>query len=93
MKYICFEDQAGHAVPIVFPDRIGHAEMREQMPYGVVLGAGYVELDDCREGPASTPRAPLPERRLRCHGDAPELGVKARPEDAAAIAAAFGRES
>jgi hypothetical protein len=78
MKYIIFEDQAGRAVPIIFPDKIGHAEMREQMPYGTVLSCGYVELDA--------------DRRFLCHGDCQELGARSAEQDAEKIAAAFGRE-
>lgn len=44
MKYIIFEDFAGHPAPILFPSRISHAEMRELVPYTNALSAGYVEL-------------------------------------------------
>ncbi len=78
MKYIIFEDQSGHAVPIIFPDKIGHAEMREQMPYGTVLSCGYVEFGA--------------DNRFQCHGDCQELEASAMEGDAEKIAAAFGRE-
>lgn len=77
MKYILFEDTAGHPVPVIFPDRIIHAEMREQMPYGTVLAAGYVEM-----GPDG----------FRCHGESKALHAAARPEDAAVLTAAFAPE-
>ena len=40
----------------MFPRRVDHGDMREQLPYGRVLGAGYVEL---RDG------------AFRCHADMP----------------------
>ena len=71
MKYIMFEDFAGRPLPILFPQRIGHGEMREQVLYSKVLSAGYVQL---REG------------QVVCHGESKELSAKARPEDAGIIA-------
>jgi hypothetical protein len=66
MKYIIFEDFAGHPAPIIFPGRISHGEMRELVPYSSVLSAGYVELS----GTA-----------LRVHGHSVSLGAKSRPQD------------
>ena len=43
MKYLIMEDFAGQPVSFVFPRRVDHGDMREQLPYGRVLGAGYVE--------------------------------------------------
>lgn len=40
MKYLIMEDFAGQPVSFVFPRRVDHGDMREQ------LGAGYVELRD-----------------------------------------------
>ncbi len=40
MKYIIFEDFSGDPTPIIFPNRIDHADMREQMPYTKALSAG-----------------------------------------------------
>lgn len=74
MKYIIFEDFSGHPVPFIFPHRVDHADMREQLPYTRVLSAGYVDIVD---------------GAFRCHGGAPELQVSARNEDAAIIAAKF----
>ena len=42
MKYIMFEDFSGAPIPVIFPNRIDHLEMREQMPYTKVLSAGYI---------------------------------------------------
>ncbi len=72
MKYIMFEDFSGAAVPVIFPNRINHAEMREQMPYAKVLSAGYVTLG--AEG-------------FSCHGSSKALGVQAASDDARVIAA------
>ena len=48
MKYLIMEDFAGQPVSFVFPRRVDHGDMREQLPYGRVLGAGYVELQTAR---------------------------------------------
>jgi len=74
MKYLIAEDFAGQPIPFIFPDRVTHADMREQLPYTRILSAGYVTINDgkflCSEGNA-------------------ELGLFARPEDAEIIAASF----
>lgn len=67
MKYIMFEDFGGEPVPVIFPNRIGYEEMREQIPYSKVLSAGYVQM---RAGEFFT------------HGEAKELQAKSRAEDA-----------
>lgn len=74
MKYIMFEDFSGAPVPIIFPNRIDHAEMREQMPYTKALSAGYVS-----HGPEG----------WSCHGSAAALELKAGEDDAKIIAAKF----
>lgn len=74
MKYIIFEDFSGHAVPVLFPDRIRHEELREVIPYSKVLSAGYVSSLD---------------GDFRCHGESKELDARARPEDDAVIAGHF----
>ena len=68
------EDFAGQPVSFVFPRRVDHGDMREQLPYGRVLGAGYVEL---RDG------------AFHCHGGYAELDIVARPEDEAILMEAF----
>ena len=68
MKYLIMEDFAGQPVSFVFPSRV------EQLPYGRVLGAGYVEL---RDG------------AFHCHGGYAELDIVARPEDEAILMNAF----
>lgn len=75
MKYIIFEDFQGRPLPIIFPERIDHMEMREQMPYATVISAGFVELDG--------------EAVFRCHGKAVGLGASAREVDAAVMQQAF----
>ena len=74
MKYLIMEDFAGQPVSFVFPRRVDHGDMREQLPYGRVLGAGYVEL---REGV------------FHCYGGYAELDIVARPEDEAILMEAF----
>ena len=77
MKYLIMEDFAGQPVSFVFPRRVDHGDMREQLPYGQVLSCGVLEL-----GPTG----------FVCSGGNNELGVKARPdEDAAIIAEALRR--
>ena len=72
MKYLIVEDFSGQAVPFVFPRRVDHSDMREQLPYGQVLSAGFLEL-----GPQG----------FVCSGGHAELGLKARPDEDAAIIA------
>jgi hypothetical protein len=79
MKYIIFEDFGGHQTPILFPGRILHEEMRDQIPYARVLSAGEVV---CIGG------------EFVCRGRSKALGVTASAEDAAVISAYFaGQES
>ncbi len=73
MKYIIFEDFSGKETPILFPSRILHDEMREQMPYAKVVSAGHVCL----------------EQDFVCQGRSKELNVVSRPEDSGVIAAHF----
>jgi len=75
MKYIMFEDFSGAPVPIIFPNRIDHGEMREQMPYTKALSAGYVSY-----GPGG----------WSCHGHSKSLELKAGVDDAGIIAEKFG---
>ena len=70
MKYLIMEDFSGQPVPFIFPRRVDHADMRDQLPYGQVISAGVVE-----HGPEG----------FVCHGGNAELNVKARPEEDAAI--------
>ena len=74
MKYIMFEDFSGAPVPIIFPNRIDHAEMREQMPYTRALSAGYVS-----HGPEG----------FRTHGKSKELDLAVGPDDAKIITEKF----
>ena len=72
MKSLIVEDFSGPAVPFMFPRRVDHGDMREQLPYGQILSGGVLELG--------------PEGFL-CSGGNSELGIKARPEEDAAIIA------
>ena len=74
MKYLVVEDFAGKPICVLFPRRVDHADMRDQLPYGQVLSAGFVVLDG---------------DKLECSGGSAELGVKARTEDAGIIAEAL----
>lgn len=66
MKYIIFEDFAGQPAPILFPDRVSHDEIREQVPYSRVLSAGYLRLTD---------------KGLAVTGLSTSLNLRSRPED------------
>ena len=66
VKYLIVEDFSGQPVPFLFPRRVDHADMFEQLPYGKVLAAGYAEL-----GPDG----------FVCYGGNAELGAKARPQE------------
>ncbi|MDR2161004.1 MAG: hypothetical protein LBO77_02535 [Desulfovibrio sp.] len=77
MKYIICEDFGGHPIPFLFPDKVAHVDMREQLPYSRVLSAGYVLLEG---------------ERFVCFGGDAQLGCSARPQDAAFIGDFFNRE-
>ena len=66
MKYLIMEDFVGQAIPFIFPRRVNHLDMREQLPYGKVLSGGFVEF---RDGV------------LFCFGGHTELDVKASEDD------------
>lgn len=75
MNYLIMQDFSGQPVPFIFPRRVDHADMRDQLPYGTVLSAGMVEL-----GPGG----------FVCSGACTELGLASRPlEDAQIIAEAL----
>lgn len=78
MKYIIFEDFSGQAIPVLFPDRINHDELREQMPYATVLSAGYVNHTG---------------GGFICHGESKALGASAASGDAAVIEQHFQQGS
>jgi len=70
MKYLIFEDFSGDVIPILFPERILHEEIREQIPYSKVVSGGYVFLKD---------------GKFICKGKVKELKISARDEDAEII--------
>jgi hypothetical protein len=76
MKYIICEDFSGRPIPFLFPDKVAHADMREQLPYSRVISAGYIILA---------------EGRFVCSGGDAEIGYFARPEDAEYIGIFFDR--
>ena len=67
VKYLIMEDFSGQPVAFIFPRRVDHLDMREQLPYKTALSAGYVELQD---------------GALRCFGGHAELDLHARQQDA-----------
>ena len=78
MKYLIAEDFAGHPVAFIFPDRVSHADMREQLPYTRFLSAGYIRMEN---------------GVFSCSGGDAELSLFARPEDAAILTASFSPAS
>lgn len=75
MKYLIVEDFSGQPVPFIFPRRVAHSDMRNQLPYGRVISCGYVEMDD---------------GNIQCAGGDADLGCSAREaEDARIIADAL----
>lgn len=74
MKYIICEDFSGQPVPFIFPDRVAHLDMREQLPYAKVIAAGYITLV---------------EGRFICSGGDADLGAVSRPQDAKEITDLF----
>lgn len=77
MKYLIAEDFAGQPVPFIFPDRVTHADMREQLPYTRILSAGYVSFQN---------------GKFICSGGDADLNSFARPEDSVIISASFAAE-
>ncbi|MCL1985892.1 MAG: hypothetical protein FWG59_05545 [Betaproteobacteria bacterium] len=76
MKYLIMEDFSGQAVVFIFPRRVDHLDMREQLPYTKAISAGYVELHD---------------GALRCFGGHAELELHSRREDVDIIRNSLGR--
>lgn len=76
MKYIICEDFSGQPIPFLFPDKVAHVDMREQLPYANILSAGYIVLE---------------KGKFVCSGGDAELGVSYREEDATAITGYFER--
>lgn len=70
MKYLILEDFSGQPICFIFPRRVDHGDMRDQLPYTRVLSAGYVEIVN---------------NEFHCHGSSTELGVVAHPQEDAAI--------
>lgn len=77
MKYVICEDFSGQPAPFLFPDKVAHIDMRDQLPYTSVVSAGYVALVD---------------GHFVCFGGDAELQVSARPGDAECIASFFSRK-
>ncbi|MBQ7738642.1 MAG: hypothetical protein IJT59_03180 [Desulfovibrionaceae bacterium] len=65
MKYIIVQDFSGQEVPFIFPRRVDHADFRDQLPYGKVVAAGFVQLT--KDG-------------FVCTGGDTELNLKAREQ-------------
>lgn len=78
MKYILCEDFSGQPVPFLFPDKVAHLDMREQLPYTKVLSAGYVSVVD---------------GQFVCSGGDAELGASSLPHDAELISTFFAPEA
>ena len=51
MKYLIVEDFSGQAVPFIFPRRVDHGDMREQLPYGQILSGGASKSSSVRMKP------------------------------------------
>lgn len=77
MKYIICEDFSGQPIPFLFPNRVAHLDMRDQLPYASVLSAGYISLVN---------------GSFVCSGGDAELGASSVPEDAERIASFFTEE-
>lgn len=74
MKYLIMEDFSGQPVAFIFPRRVDHGDMRDQLPYATTLSGGYVELE---------------KGQLRCYGGHTELEIKACNDDVDIIAEAL----
>jgi hypothetical protein len=79
MKYLILEDFSGQPVCFLFPRRVDHGDLRDLLPYGKVLAAGFAEL---RDGV------------FLCYGGSQELRMQARPdEDPALLGEALRKRS
>ncbi len=67
MKYLIMEDFSGKPAPFIFPDRVSHEDMRDQLPYIRAISAGTMRLDG---------------NAIICEGGCPELGLAAGVGDA-----------
>ncbi len=74
MKYIMFEDFSGKPLPIIFPNRIAHDELRGQIPYSTILSAGFIRPS---------------EEGFECFGKAKDLGKEAASGDGKLIMELF----
>ncbi len=74
MKYIMFEDFSGNPLPIIFPNRIAHDELRRQIPYSTILSAGSIK-------PVAN--------GFECFGRAKNLNKEASPDDGELIMELF----
>ncbi len=70
LNYLIVEDFAGDPVPFIFPQRVAHEDMRDQLPYGRIISAGNIILGP--DGPV-------------CSGGCPALGISAMPDEDAAL--------
>ncbi len=77
MKYLILQDFAGKPVPFIFPARVNHADMREQLPYVKVISAGSVKLEN---------------GVFVCNPDDTGLEAGFNPEDVDIISKAFAPE-
>ncbi len=78
MKYLIMEDFSGQPVCFLFPRRVSHVDLREQLPYSKIVSAGYVELDGAN---------------IKCSGGCVEYNVMASDEDAKIIHQALQEQS
>lgn len=74
MHYLIMEDFSGNPAVFIFPERVDHADMRGQLPYGSILGCGSMKMEN---------------GGIQCGGGNAELGMQAKPEDARIIAEAL----
>lgn len=77
MKYLICQDFAGQPAPFIFPEKVAHADMRDQLPYGTVISAGYVTIS---------------QGEITCFGGDAELGATAQPGDAELLRTFFAAQ-
>ncbi len=70
MKYLIMQDFSSQPAPFIFPRRVDHADMRDQLPYAKILSAGFIEFKD---------------GKLICYGGHVELGITSGDHDAEII--------
>jgi hypothetical protein len=67
-KYIVFDTHMAGVTPLLFPEHVSHADLKNAFQGAPIVSAGFVDFNDV-------------EGKLHCTGKSDTLGVCSRPED------------